>query len=247
MIPRLLFVFSVIASGIAYGASPIVVTLSFRVETDVFEGTASAPQSQHLILFDSGVVYDMPIGQAATITVFDIPRERVVLIHKPARVRTSVGTETLVQMMAQVRAEIAKENAGDQLGLDAKVTLGAQEKTYVMAFGSNRYEVTSQDVSDPSIAAEFASFTAWATRLNIARHMGPPPFARITLADYLAAENQLPRQIKLEVRRNFVTRTYRSEHVVVERLSDLDRKKISEIGGMMATFEEVAFDQFPVD
>lgn len=228
--------------------TPLAVYPSFRVETDIYEGEATAPQSQHLILFDSGVVYDLPVGQGATITVFDVPRGRVVLIHKTSRVRTSIETDTLVQMTAQVRAAAAEAGAGQALGLDAKVVpLGDKVGTYELVFAGNRYQATAQTVTDPAIAADFASFTAWASRLNITRHIGSPPFARITLADFLAAEKSLPRQVKLEVRRGLKTRTFRSEHIIVERLSDLDRKKISDVGGMMATFQEVDFSEFPSD
>jgi hypothetical protein len=226
---------------------PFEIYLSFRVEIDLYEGEAKAPQSQHLILFDSGVVYDIPVGQGSTISVFDIPRQRVVLLHKMSRVRSAIDTNTLVQLTAQVRAAAAAKGGGAALGLDAKVEQGKQPDSYVVQFGTTRYEVTSQLVTDSAIAAEFSSFTAWASRLNNACRMGSPPFARITLAEHLAAENRLPRQVKLEVRQLLKTRTFRSEHLVVERLSDLDRKKISDVGGMMATFQEVDFSEFPAD
>ena len=226
--------------------NPLVVYPSFRVETDLFEGDATAPQSQHLILFDSGVAYDLPVGQAPVVTVFDIPRNRVVLVHKISRVRTAISTDTLIKMTAQLRAAAA-DQSGDPLGLNAKVVLDSTTASYILEFGANRYEATGQLVSDPAIAAEFSSFTAWASRLNIVRHVGSPPFARMTLADYLAAQNLLPRVLKLDVKRGFKTRTFRSENLVVERLSDLDRKKISDVGGMIATFNEVEFSDFPAE
>ncbi len=218
---------------------------SFRVETDLYEGDATAPQSQHLILFDAGAVYDLPVGQGSVITVFDVPRNRIVLIHKVSRVRTSISTDTLIQMTAQLRAAAAGQATA--LGLNAKVIPGPLPDSYVVEFGSNRYEATGQPVTDAAIAAEFASFTAWASRLNIARHVGSPPFARITLADHLAAEKLLPRELKLDIKIGLKSRKYRSENLVVERLSDLDRKKINDVGGMIATFTEVEFAEFPAE
>lgn len=227
--------------------SPFVLHPSFRVETDLFEGDATTPQSQHLILFDSGVAYDLPVGNGSVITVFDIPRNRIVLLHKITRVRTSISSDTLIQMTAQVRTEAAAKGNAVGLGIDAKVIHGQDPDSYVIEFAGNRYEATAQPVTDPAIASEFAAFTAWAARLNIARHVGSPPFARITLADHLAAEERLPRQVKLDVRRGLKSRTFRSENLVVERLSEPDRKKISDVGGMIATFAEVEFSQFPAD
>lgn len=231
----------------AIAETSLTVFPSFRVETDIFEGASKTPESQHLILFDAGVVYDIPVGTGAVISVFDAPRGRVVLIHKGTRVRTSISTDSLVQKAAQIRAEATKPGRADKLGLNAKVVRGEKPDSYVIEFNNNRYEATAQKVSDPMIAAEFASFTAWASRLNIARHLGSPPFARITLGDYLAAENAIPRHVKLDVRLNFKTQSYRSEHLVIERLSELDRQKIAEAGGMVATFEEVSFADFPAE
>jgi len=227
--------------------TPLVIYPTFRVETDVYEGDEPAPQSQHLILFDSGVVYDLPVGRSTKITVFDVPRGRVVLLDKATRVRTSIATDALIQKTAQLRAMAAEDAGGETLGLNAKVTPGEKPDSVILKFGNARYHATSQAVSDPTIAAEFASFTAWASRLNSACRIGSPPFARITLADYLAAENRIPHKLTLEVRQLLKTRTFRSEHAIVERLSDLDRKKISEVGGFMATYEEVDFSEFPND
>lgn len=245
-IPWIIMVMSSIAvQPLSIASAQLTSAPSFRVETDIYEGESVSPQSQHLLLFDSGVVYDLPIGLGTTFTVFDVPRERVVLLHKTARVKTSIATDTLVQMMAQLRAEAAEKGVGEKLGIDAKIVTGALPNSFAVSFGDSRYEATTQDVNNRMIAAEFASFTAWASRLNIARHLGSPPFARIALADYIAAEERMPRQVKLSVKRGFKTRVFRSEHLLVERLSDLDRKKISDVGGMIATYAEVDFSEFP--
>jgi len=232
---------------VADGANPVLTAPSFRVETDVYEGESNAPQSQHLILFDSGVIYDLPVARGEIVTVFDIPRNRVVLVHKTSRVRSSIDTETLVQMTAQVRSAAAERGTGATLGLDATMIASPDQSLYTLQFGSTRYEVQPQTTSDPVVASEFAAFTSWAARLNIALRIGPPPFAAMTIADELARDGRMPRKVKVDLRRGLTTRTYRSEHIVVERLSDFDRKKISDVGGMIAMFEEVAFSEFPND
>jgi hypothetical protein len=220
---------------------------SFRVETDLFEGTQVKPQSQHLLLFDSGVIYDLPIGVGTTITVFDPIRNRVMLLHKTQRVRTSISTESLIQISAQVRSAAVEAGAENSLGLNARVVPGELEGTYVIEFGDTKYTATTQASGNEGIAAEYAAFTVWACRLNIARQVGSPPFARMTMAEFLASEKALPRQIRLDVKRGLKTRTYRAEHLYVGRLSDLDRKKISDVGQMIASFEEVEFSEFPAD
>jgi len=220
---------------------------SFRVEIELFEGTQVKPQSQHLLLFDAGVIYDLPVGTGTTVTMFDPARNRVVLMHKTQRVRTSISTESLIQISAQARGAAMDAGVQESLGLNARVVPGATEGSYAIAFGDTKYTVSTQSVTVEGVASEFAAFTVWACRLNIARHVGSPPFARMTMAEFLAEEKVLPRQIKLDVRRGLKTRTYRAEHLYVGRLSDLDRKKISEAGQMMSSFDEVDFTAFPVD
>lgn len=220
---------------------------SFRIETELFEGTQTKPQSQHLLLFDAGVVYDLPMGTGSTITVFDPARSRVMLLHKVQRVRTSISTDSLIQVSAQARSAAMAAGSARSLGLDARVTKADAPDTYIIEFDGTKYSATTQPALVDGVAAEYAAFTVWACRLNIARHVGPPPFARMTLADFLAAENALPRQVKLDVRRGLKTRTYRSENLYVGRLSDLDRKRISEVGDMIASFNEVEFSAFPAD
>jgi len=220
---------------------------SFRIETELFEGTQTKPQSQHLLLFDAGVVYDLPLGTGSTISVFDPSRSRVMLLHKIQRVRTSISTDSLIQISAQARSAAMTAGSARSLGLDARVALSDLPDTYTIEFDGTKYSATTQPALNDGVAAEYAAFTVWACRLNIARHVGPPPFARMTLADFLAAENVLPRQIKLDVRRGLKTRTYRSENLYVGRLSDLDRKRISEVGDMIASFDEVEFSAFPAD
>lgn len=218
---------------------------SFRVETELFEGTQVKPQSQHLLLFDSGVIYDLPLGTGSTITVFDPQRSRVMLLHKIQRVRTSISTESLIQISAQTRAAAAE--SGANLGLTARVVQADSPDTYCIEFGGTKYTATIQAATSEQAAAEYAAFTVWACRLNLARHVGSPPFARMTLADFLAAEKAWPRQIKLDVQRGLKTRTYRSENLYVGRLSDLDRKKISDVGQMIASYAEVEFAAFPTE
>jgi hypothetical protein len=220
---------------------------SFRIETEVFEGTQVKPQSQHLLLFDAGIIYDLPLGSGSTISVFDPVRSRVMLLHKIQRVRTSISTDSLIQISAQVRSAAIDAGAGKSLGLEAKVLAAEAPDTFSIEFADTKYTVTTQPALKDGIAGEYAAFTVWACRLNLARHVGSPPFARMTLADFLAAEKVLPRQIKLDVRRGLTKRAYRSEHLFVGRLGDLDRKRINDVGEMIASYTEVEFAAFPLD
>ncbi len=229
-----------------FRSSPGGFSPSFRVEIDLFEGTQEKPLDQHLILFDGGVVYDLPIGTEPTITVFDPARNRVMLLHKTQRVRTLIPTETLIQLSAQARSVAIDAGAEKSLGMNARMQSTDQPDTYSIEFGDTKYTVTAQRSLANGVAAEFASFSVWACRLNIARQVGSPPFARMTMAEFLAAEGAIPRQVRLEVRRNLKPRLLRADHLYVGRLSDLDRTKIAEVGQMLASFSEVGFAEFPV-
>lgn len=232
---------------VSHQTLPLGLAPSFRVEIEIFEGTQPKPQSQHLLLFDSGVIYDLPIGVGTTATMFDPSRSKVMLLHKTQRVRTSISTDSLIQVSAQARAAAIDAGAEESLGLNARVAAKEVAGEYAIEFGDTKYTVKSQKTLADGVAAEFAAFTVWACRLNLARQVGSPPFARMTMAEFLAAEEVLPRQISLEVRRGLKTRTYRAEHLYVGRLSEPDRKKIADVGQMIASYEEVQFSEFPVD
>ena len=220
---------------------------SFRVTIRMFDqsGRRSVEVAEHLVLFDSGMVYAVPAGgEEDTVTIIDESRRRLVLIHREKEVKTTIATEDLVELTARLRANATQPEQRARLGI------GAQVKTDVsgvhsISYGDITYKTTVQEPTNPRVAADFGNFANWATRLNIARARGLPPIGRMLLTDHLAKLNQLPLETTLMFGRGPAKREYRSTHSLVQRISQADRKLIDELGSMLALYTEVPLREFP--
>lgn len=222
---------------------------SFRVETELFQGDAVEPAAQHLILFDSGVIYDLRVDDQRSATMYDPARGRVILIDRVRKQQTVLATSDLTLAMAQLRAAAEREGKADRFGLEAQVTPGERVKptdpeTLEIRFSGVYYRTTVETVNQLEIAHAYNHFATLAAQLNVLRRRGVPPFARLTLGQYLAEAGQLPLAMDLEVRNGLRKERYRAHHLVVERLSDTDRKQIQELGRDLAQCEEVPLEDF---
>lgn len=222
---------------------------SFRVETEVFEGDSTSPASQHLILFDAGVIYDLRLDDNRLATLYDPARGRIVLVDLQHRQQTTLTPSDLLMASAQFRAAIEQEGKEDAFGLNVKVEklAATAEETAVqfeVGFGDTRYTSTTQSVRNPEIARAYHEFVVLASRLNIVRKQGIPPFARLALGEQIAEANRLPLSTVLELKQGLRKQKYRSHLLVVEQLSTKDRERIADLGKVLASCEEVAFGDF---
>ncbi|MEX0824660.1 MAG: hypothetical protein WD119_00755 [Pirellulaceae bacterium] len=231
----------------ALAGDPLPSGPSFRIETEMFQGNETAPVSRHKILFDAGVIYDIHENGGRWSTVFDPARGRVILLDKKMQVQTQVSTEELIRATAQLSAAAKEAGKADSLGLNAKPIPLKKEDGYAIAFGSLHYEMTTQTVSSEELAHAYHELAVWAARLNVLRRRGAPPFARLTLGELVASEGRLPLHLILTIDQGLKKERYRAHHLVVERLSELDRKAIDHVGDRLAAFKKVSFEEFPSD
>ena len=91
----------------------------FRVTTKIYVGEQSDPVSEHQILFDQGLVYDVPVINRRFITVFDPAQKRVTLLDRDTQVQTSVSTDDLIKITAKARAAVVDDEHKKKLGMDA--------------------------------------------------------------------------------------------------------------------------------
>ena len=246
--------------------SPLVQpAVDFRVTTTIYEGKKEAPVAQHLVIFYEGLVYDLPQIDDSILTVFDPIRGRVILLDRNAQQRCTVSTEDLVKMTAQLRAAADTDRARARLGLLAEVLpvivdpktdeaapidLEEADATiasdgFMVEYGDVRYEVRTQSPRQPAVASQYGQFADWALRLNVARRLGLAPFGRMALNQRITSASQLPHETRLTIRRGLLTDRYRSTHELVERVSESDKARVNEVGGMLALYKEVPLEQFP--
>ena len=217
---------------------------TFRLTTKVYAGADLDPFAQHLILFDEGLVYDLPKIESRFVTVYDESQNRVTILDRQTQLQTVLGTSDLEMVTAQARAAAVTPEQQEQRGLLAQVEPSKRVIGCSIKFGNLEYHTSTQTPDDPSIAVDYGRFAILASRLNILRRLGPPPFGRMTLDQHIATMGELPLETTLTVRRGEQAQEYRSTHELDE-LAPLDRKKMDEVRGMLTLYREVPLKEFP--
>ncbi|WP_153558742.1 hypothetical protein [Roseimaritima sediminicola] len=218
---------------------------SFRLETEIYQNKANEPSARHKILFDSGVMYDLQEQGGNVHTVFDPARGRVILLHTTQQVQTEISTQHLIDITAQLKVAAQQHGKSESFGIDAEVKQTGEE--YTVAFGNCRYHTTTQPAPRAELAAAYHELTIWAARLNALRRVGTPPFGRLALGHKLAADGRLPLDMTLSIDRGVSQQHYRAHHLLLEQLSELDRRAIAAVGEQLASFQKVSLEAFPSD
>jgi hypothetical protein len=216
----------------------------FCVTTKIFVGQQSAPVSEHQILFDQGLVYDVPMINRRFITVFDPAQKRVTLLDRDTQVQTSISTDDLIKITAQARAAVTDDEQKKKLGMNAEVEASQQGPGYTIKFANMQYHTTTQKPDDPKFATDYAMFVDLASRLNLVRRLGPPPFGRMILHQKLAANGELPLELTLTIAGSKQTEQYRSTHSV-SGVADSERELMNEVRGYQALYRQVELKAFP--
>ncbi|MGB7347319.1 MAG: hypothetical protein WBD20_24065 [Pirellulaceae bacterium] len=230
-------------------AHPAAANESFVVTTSVSEAGNNEPIAKHRIVFDGGVAYDFDEQDDAVLTVFDTNRNRIVLLNRTAKVRCFVNTDDLTKMAAVLQLNADTPAKKERLGMSANVQVD-ESQAYSIRFGnaqdgSMQYTSTTQTPPVKTAAFQFGQFANWASRLNMAQRLSLPPFARIKLNERIAAAGQMPDQLELEINRHGQTSRYKSKHILDNKLTDEDRKRINEASGMIALFTDTPLKDFP--
>jgi hypothetical protein len=232
-----------LAPAAASGAETPTAT-EFRVETELLVGDEPKPLSEHLTLFSKGMVFDLLRPDESQITVFDLPRDRIVLIDRQRELQCVLAPADLIDLVARLRSE-APEDA-KQLGLDAEVVWRKEPIPGWMASAGNaRYLIRPQAAPDPKYARAFADFADWSARLNAYRKVGSAPFLRMALNARLAEAGQLPEEVLLTIEPILGRdRLLRTRHLVNYQLSSLDREKIAAVSRHIAVYRQASWQEF---
>ncbi|MCG8650983.1 MAG: hypothetical protein MI861_14180 [Pirellulales bacterium] len=219
--------------------------VEFRVIKKIFAGDATQPSVEHLILFDTGVAYELPRFEDRFVTVYDSSQAKVTLLDRLTQVQSEVGREELVRVTVKTRMEAKTDSQKKQFGLLAQVSQNKLAGAYQIQYGGFEYQVTAQQPGQPAVAQDYGLYADLAARLNIVRRIGPPPFGRMKLNQAIAAGQTLPRNITLHVTRNGHRETFRSTIEMSPSLDASDRKRIDEIRGMLQLYRHVPLANFP--
>jgi hypothetical protein len=219
---------------------------NFSVITKIYVGTSDVPASQHRVLFDEGLAYDLSISEQRFVTVFDPAQGSVVLLDRETETQTVIALDDLLKVTAQAKASISEPADRERLGIDAKVI---SDDGYSINFAGTEYTARTEQPSDPAMATAYGRFADLALRLNILRPLGPPPFARMTLNSHIAAKGEIATESTLTlIRGNAGAENQRTRYRSTNQIGELeasDRTSIEEIRGLLALYRQVPLKEFP--
>jgi hypothetical protein len=102
------------------------------------------------------------------------------------------------------------------------------------------YEVKAERAPDAESARQYSEFSDWYARLNTMSNVTLLPFPRLKVNAELRERQLVP----TEVRRTVDKQVARTEHEVIWRLSNDDRKRIDQTGEDMATFKKIELKEY---
>ncbi|QDS89918.1 hypothetical protein EC9_41200 [Rosistilla ulvae] len=247
--PKAAILLTLAGLGCVLSVSPLAAQTSehptLRAETKIyFEGRKPLLVGETLTLFDAGVAYDVQLPGKSQITVFDVSRSTIILLDSTTQKRTTLRCDDLVRYMAALRQQAQQTGKADAIGVSTQPSADLETGIFQAGFPGYLYTAETQVASQPGLAKVYNEFTAWATRLNMYQNPRGAPFARLALNEQMSASDVLPKNITLRATVGEQTETLRSEHQFSPMLSVQDRALISQIGGMLVSFQDVPADQF---
>ncbi len=221
----------------------------WMVTTRVFQGSETTPAETHAIAYQNGVYYDFPADENQPWTIFDLPRDQVVLLDREHRQRTSLTTEQLMQLTAHAQTGITDAQQRERFGMDAEATQ-TNDLQFAVQYTDTQYQVTGVRPAHADITAQYGRFVDWVCRLNIARPRGVPPFARMKLNALMTSQNVIPKETSVTLTRYLGTnRTpatirLKSTTMLEREIEDRLMGQIQDAQTMRVVFQEVPWEQY---
>ena len=215
----------------------------FRVDTDVTEGGQAKPVQRSITFFHNGVAYNLS-QDSGELMVVDWKNDRIILLNTKQEIQTTVEISRLQHLLESARTQSAATSlVGFVKGAEKVQSEGSKIRVGDQLM---LYEATMQRPDDEDRARDFAQQYrqfADATKL-LSAFAGPPPFHRLQLNEAICDEHSLPDVIELKIRVGDDTVTYKSTLHVIWTLSRKDQQRITEIGDMLVTFDDMDYREF---
>lgn len=223
----------------------------FRVENRVFVNANKEPAAESTTLFHRGVVYDF-LNKPAEVTVFDPVENRFILLDVERKLKTQLSTKTIHEALDRLKrlADKSKDPKIQFLYHPAfKESVDQKTDELVFEAGVITYRVKGEPAGSAELAHQYRQFSDAYARLNTYLRPGSrPPFARLIVNEAIEKRKEIPSQILLTVKLrrglSFRKNNLRSEHRLIKRLLESDRRRIAQAGEQMASFTEVGFREY---
>ncbi|WP_436717819.1 hypothetical protein U8335_14240 [Roseiconus lacunae] len=218
----------------------------FQVTIEISEIVDGKPHpiDRHLVIFKDNRAYDFSLVPPMDVTVVDWNEKQMTVLSRQKSLQSSIPIASVLQTAAQIRVFAKKNDAEERLGISAQATRTA-DGAVELAFADYQYKATTHQATTPQQAARFAQFTGAVKRLNLARHRGAPPFARISLGNEIASKGEFPKNVQLTIGNGSTTRTLVSHYTAKDALSPESENRVNKVQGMMTLYSDVPLSDLP--
>ncbi len=220
----------------------------FRIESQVVVNNSKLPTTENLTLFDNAFVYDfsfVPDGSQTPleVIVYDIARQKFVLLDINREMRLEVEQFEVVQMLEQLRqrlgddektAWLANPNFVEEVDLDAA--------TVTLTSDNVRYVAKCEKPRNAAMQAALYEFMDQFTMLRATEPRSMPPFARMQLNQAFRKYGLSPTEIDLTMEsRGLANKNLKakSSHSMISQLSTTDRERIEQAKKQWIQFKQV--------
>ena len=219
---------------------------AFRVDTDVYEEGKGKkePVKQTLTLFNEGVYYDFAIDDSQAVTVIDPLGGRIIMLSPKRQLKTTLETAKLLSDLRQLREQLSSNKEWAKLLAAASQVSEPEPNKLRVGDELLAYEATMQPAKDASMAAQYADFADWSSRLNAVLPPRFPPYVRMELNRQIAERELLPEAIYRIAKHNGHTTIFRSQLLAIGLLSTEDMGRVQMVGEMLQKCKEVSIDEF---
>lgn len=220
----------------------------FRIESQVYSADSKLPVSQNITLFSEGLVYDFQLSNDAKpipleIVIFDTRKRTIILLDTQRKTRLELPDLQLLKIVESVRRETAQDNRSSFLVEDSfEEDVDWSTNWVTLTSPQIEYRFRGSQPKDVSIIPQYNDFLDNFTMLIASDPTKIPPFARIKLNQSIKRLGWIPIEVQISVKENSLFReafTAKSKHVVINHLSNEDRKRIKKAKQDWMQFETV--------
>ncbi|MEX2140569.1 MAG: hypothetical protein WD894_15000 [Pirellulales bacterium] len=240
-----------LAIGLSLLVPHLVRAEDFRVDSQVFVGKETTPQSSNMTLFQGTHAFDF-LDQPRQIAFYDLPRGRVVLVDPARRVKAEVTRATLDAFCDNLQ-HLAKRTEDPILDFALRPSFeesddeDSDERLFSSKYVTYRVKPLAGELE--GMASQYRAFSDTSARLNALVNRGSlPPFPRLLVNQSLQKSGQVPAQVILTISPARLvggrTVALRSQHEFRPRLLDSDLRKIDEAGEGLASAKLVGLGEY---
>lgn len=239
--------------GIVVGPAPQLFGQEFRIESSVYNSTSNLPVSQNVTLFSQGLIYDFQLSDdaqptALEIAIYDTRKQMMILLDPERKVRFELPDLRLMKIVEAVRRDTLQDNRTSFLVEDDFTEdIDLSTNWVTLTSPEIEYRFHGKQPKDVSLIPSYLKFLDRFTQLNASDPTKLPPFARMKLNQSIQRLGWVPSEVQISVKQNGLFRqpfSAKSKHVLINKLSDQDRQRITKAKQNWMQFESVDLEEY---